>query len=199
MTIQELADYLKREFAKEIILQRSYPQLIDPGVLRGEVHPYYLSYLVTLGNELDVTAVTNCPVSNAGRRDALGRNGRNERLPDAIWLGRTDSEHLAFFEFEGCSSTEDLANKAQNLLEAYHDAEFKPLLLVLMYWMKSSTGRLSIEPALEVFRRGFRDAQGHSITPAACPAAIIKADIRRRDERYRHQSFLWLTTVGETR
>ena len=196
---QRLLDHLKTEFDSQAVLREYFPILKDPGVLSGEVHSYVLTYLALLGNLMGYMAVAASPISNVGRLEALDRTGQQAKWPDSVWSDRATGDYLAFFEFEGCTSNADLANKAQSLLEAYHDAEIKPRLLVLMYWQKPSgdqtrrtSRKIRIAPAMHVLRNGFRDDKGYFVGPAACATAIIKVGMVRQEERYRLSDVLVL-------
>jgi len=188
---QHLLDQLKTEFENQVVLREYFPILKNPGVLSGEVHSYVLTHLALLGNLLGYMAVVACPISNVGRREALNRSGQQAKWPDSVWSDRTTGDYLAFFEFEGCTSSADLVNKAQSLLEAYHDAEVKPHLLVLMYWQKPGGDqhrrgfrKIRIDPATAIFRNGFRDEKGYFVGPPTCETVIVKVGMAKREERF---------------
>ncbi len=59
-----LITQISDEFGCSAILHRRFPQIVHPGLLQGEVHPTFVTYLAILGHELGYYAVAELPISN---------------------------------------------------------------------------------------------------------------------------------------
>ena len=118
------------------------------------IHSLGCNYLAGLCRHFGYWAINEFPVRV--------QNSRFIR-PDVVWWERTDRRIVFLAEFERFKPGQEtkLVDKAKNLVEAYHAADPKPPVVLLMGWALSGTDLTRARSvASAVARDGFRNAQG---------------------------------------
>jgi hypothetical protein len=137
------------------------------------IHSHFLTLLVTVGQNLNLAAVADCPVLWAPESARPG-----DVRADSIWFDTRSCEAVVAAEFERFERGDEtkLQWKIQNLAIA-SSALHTLRLAVLIYWVRSGSTPRSMDSVVTNYREGFR-RNGHEVLPATCPLMIVKCVMR---------------------
>jgi len=150
---------LREEFGQLEIARSHFPMWTDWGVADESVtvHSLGLTYLTTVGQFAGYACCCECPLAGL------------EVRADSVWWNKTSRTPAAIFEFERHKGGNELVNKVQNLLRAYHRLEAEPVLLCLVFWTKNfyPLGDEGVIDLWQIFERGFATRNRHRVPPAS--------------------------------
>lgn len=156
----ELLQKLQKEFSTLEIAREQFPMWTSWGLDDESVavHSLGLTYLTTLGQHLGYVCCCEFPVANHKVR------------ADAVWWDKSTKNVVALFEFERYKGGNELRNKVQNLLLAYHHAKVPPHLLALIFWTKNfyPLEETEVCSLWRIFEKGY-EVEDRSKIPAASP------------------------------
>jgi len=177
---------IEEELRTGKVLGRSFPQVFSPGLLSGEVHPTFVTYLAVLGHQCGFHAVAELPVSNRSKQLFHNKSGTNIREPDSVWLRTGDLKSVLFAEYEGIEDEIGFESKLQSLIEAFNDAEEKPYVLLMCWWRKhGKMTRMQFSRAQRMYKSGFAHPNtGVLVPPPSVPLIIWEACFRRERDRW---------------
>ena len=160
----EALDGLRSELRDLIVARHDFPIWTEWGVDDESLamHSIGLTYLVTVGQRLGYVAVADYPVAH------------HEIRADAVWWRRESREPVAYFEFERHKDGNELRAKVRNLMKAWHLADQKPELLVLVFWAKRyfPVVASTISELWSDVDRGYADSDRRSFPPL--PAGVLR-------------------------
>lgn len=191
-----LITQISDEFGCSAILHRRFPQIVHPGLLQGEVHPTFVTYLAILGHELGYYAVAELPISNRSKQIFHDKTGINKREPDSVWLRAEGFKPVLFAEYEGIEDERGFESKLRSLIEAFNDAEQKPACLLLAWWRKQGQLQaMEFARAQKIYTKGFaHPSTGILVPPPPVPLLIWEACFRSVRERWTFTHFTHTST-----
>lgn len=174
------------EFRSASVLRGRFPQVVHPGLLQGEVHPTFVTYLAILGHEFRYSAIAELPISNRSKRIFHDKSGINKREPDSVWLDSESLNPVLFAEYEGIEDEAGLENKLCSLVEAFNDADQKPLCLLLAWWRKrGQLNAMDFARAQKTYTKGFAHPNtGILVPPPPVPLLVWEACFRFVQDRW---------------
>ena len=150
---------LTDEFSRLAIARSHFPMWTDWGVEDESVavHSLGLSYLTTVGQDSGFACCCEYPVAGYKVR------------ADSVWWDKETQVAVALIEFERHKGGNELVDKVQNLLLAYHSLRDKPGLLCLVFWTKNffPLGDEGVSNLWRIFERGFVAEDRRRVPPAS--------------------------------
>lgn len=177
-TSPQLAMWIINALQDSAIMERHFPMLVRGGVadVGATVHSHFLTYLATVGQHLEFSAVSECPVTWSPDHTSLG-----DVRADSVWFERETLVPAAAFEFERFERGDEpkLRQKVENLAVA---SLATPSLQIasLVYWVLSGSTPHSMESVVAPYRDGFR-RRGQRVPGGRAPLMVIKCVLRRAE------------------
>lgn len=161
------------------VMEQHFPMLIRGGIpdVGLTVHSHFLTFLATAGQQLDFSAIAECPVAWAGDFARLG-----DVRADSVWFDHVSLAPIVVIEFERFERGDEpkLRQKVENLAIASLATPGLGLA-ILIYWVRSGSAPRSMESVVTCYRDGFR-RRGHPVAGAKSPLAIIKCVLRPSED-----------------
>ena len=156
------------------VMERHFPMLLASGVpdVSVTVHSHFLTFLARIGQSLNYSAVTECPIWWAQP------NGLGNVRADSVWFEKPNNNPTLAFEFERFERGDEkkLRGKVENLAVAsLATPDLK--LCVLVYWVRSGSTPRSMDAIVTTYRDGFR-RRGHNVPPGRAPLMLVKCVMR---------------------
>jgi hypothetical protein len=160
------------------VMKRHFPMLLRGGIpdVGFTVHSHFLTYLATVGQQLGLAAVAECPVTLTPDRANLG-----DVRADSIWFEQANLKAVAALEFERFERGDEpkLRQKVENLAVASL-ATPSLNIAVLVYWVLSGSTPHSMESVVAPYRDGFRRC-GYQVPGGRAPLMIVKCVMRHAE------------------
>ena len=155
-------------------MEQHFPMLLTTGIpdLMLTVHSHFLTFLASVGQSLNYSAVAECPIWWAPE------NGPGDVRADSVWFDKADGSPSLAFEFERFERGDEskLRVKVENLAIA-SNATPNLALCVLAYWVRSGSAARSMDAIIAPYRDGFR-RRGKDVATARTPLMIVKCVMR---------------------
>ena len=172
MDLVELTQRLSQEFSDFSFGKSRFPMLFQSGLQDSAVHSAGVSYLLALGIEFGLPAIAEYPmIVNAN--EYWKRSPRV--MPDSVWFHPQTFQPWISIEFERFENGDELKiqEKTRNLAISYYQSSQTLELCVLVYWLRSGIAPRSVDPLVDIFKRGFK--LDNSPVPAPkCPLFLYK-------------------------
>ncbi|MCO1333160.1 hypothetical protein MO867_02285 [Microbulbifer sp. OS29] len=148
-----------------------YFPILHNGLLQDQdvmVHSLGCSVWNTLGHELELMAVVECPAPSSHGADIRSDSG---------WFVMGESRPSCLVEFERYDGTEKgqlkLEEKLRNLLEAAQRWEHSPKILVLSAWRQGIVRAVDTERLKSICRCGFTSNTGARISASSITKIVF--------------------------
>jgi hypothetical protein len=172
MDLVELTQRLDQEFSDFSFGKSRFPMLFQTGLQDSAVHSAGVSYLLALGIEFGLPAIAEYPM--LVHANELWKRSPKV-MPDSVWFHPQTLQPWISFEFERFENGDELKiqEKTRNLAISYYQSSQTLELCVLVYWLRSGIAPRSIDPLVDIFRRGFK-LDNFPIPAPKCPLFLYK-------------------------
>ena len=172
MRIEDVERFIEDEFNNFGIGSAKFPSLFITGVADAAVHSAGVSYLLAIGLEMGLSAISEYPIT-------LHSSDKWKRIrrvfPDSVWFHPETLQPWSAFEFERFERGDEnkVRRKVENLVLSYHQSEENINLCVLIYWLRSGLAPRSMTPIFNTISNGFT-SKDQKVPPPRCKFLIYK-------------------------